>query len=355
MNDNAIFPGTPQSNIYGPLTVSQMFERTAALLREYPKLFFGIGLLILGVELVVGGVLGGSELWINRATDGNAPFVKVLFVAPLVLLGAALIYIFAQIVKGAIFFATRAKLTNLPMTVGDACKLAAEKAWRLIAISIMVALRILGFVLLLYFAFIVLGVIVGVTSGIFAHGMRHRFGFQFNHGHLAGMGIFLGLFLVLGIAYLAILFWLILRYSIAVPAALEENLFANESIRRSIQLTRDGKGRLIALFLVVFGIYIAVVAMTLPMQLMMAHAARTHLGGLPPTFHLLAALISIFGNIVSSAVIVFAGVATTLCYYDLRVRKDGFGMGTVAVALLEPPISPPPPVLDGPIEDISVS
>ena len=353
MSDPANSFGMPQSNIYGPLTVGRMFERTGALLREYPQLFLGIGLLMLGVELVVSGILGGSELWINRVTDETAPLAKAMLIVPLSLLGGALIYIFAQIVKGAVFYATQAKLTDRPMTVGEACRLAAERLGRLIGISILVALRILGFVLLLYVAFAVLAVILVLILGVFAHGMGNPSGFQFSRGHLAGMGIFLGLFIVLGIAYVAILFWLVLRYAVAIPAALEENLFAGDAIRRSIQLTRGDKGRLAALFAVVFGIYIAVVAMTMPMQLMMAHAARGHLGVLPPAFHLFAALISIFGSIVSSAMVVFAGVATTLCYYDLRVRKEGFGGAAVAVPTL--PSAPLPPVLDGPIEDLPIS
>jgi len=330
-----------------------MFERTFDLLREHPKLFAGIGLLLFGIELVLRGIVSGSELWMNRFAIG-APVLKAIFIAPLALFAGGLIYIFAQIVKGAVFYATRSNLMNNPIKIGEACNLAATKAWRLVTIAILVALRIFGFALLGYLVAIVPLIIAAMTAGIFAHGITRASALSLRGGHFASAAIFLALCLLLAIAYVIFIIWIVLRYSIAIPAALEENLHAGDSIRRSIQLTRGGKGRLLALYVAVFAFYIAVICLILPIQLTSIHIAQTHIGGLPLAFHIWTALARVIGIFAVSVIVVFAGVATTLCYYDLRVRKDGFGMETVQ-ALPPESTRPEPPAFAGPIEDLPVS
>lgn len=329
-----------------------MFERTAALLRENFKLFFGIVLVVIGVEIVVGGVLGGSGFWMSRFTAGDAPIMKALFVTPLALLGAALIYIFTQIIQGALFLATQAKLANRPMTVGEACRLAADKAGKLVGISVLVGLRILGYMLLLGFAFIVLFLVMGLVFGGFSHGLGHN-PFQFGHGASVGLAVLFGLFLLVFLAlYVCMMFWLVIRYALSIPAALAENLSITEAIRRSIRLSKGSRGRLFALFLAVAGVWIVMAAITVPMQLMATHATAIHsTTAFSAVLIFAAAAIRI---LFSWVLIAFMGVATALCYYDLRVRKEGFGT-IPPVPVLEIPPIPPPSTPDWPIEDIPVS
>lgn len=346
MNDTEIFPNSPQRNMYGPVTPGQLFERTFALLRENPTLFFGIVLVVIGVEIVVGGVLRGSGMWLGRYGGGSSPILGAIFVVPLALLGAAIIYIVTQIIQGALFLATRAKLGNAYMTVGEACRLAADKAGRLVGISILVGLRIIGYMLLLD---IVAGVLVMIALA--ASGVRHSFAqnpFQAGHGAALALGIVLGLFLLaIAVVYIALMFWVVLRYAVAIPASLEENLPITDAIRRSIVLTRGSKGRLVAVFVAVACVWIAMAVLTVPLQMMAAHAGAGHGGG----FILAAAAIRI---LFSWILIAFMGVATAVCYFDLRVRKEGFGAPT-AVPVLEIPSAATAPPPDWPIEDLPVS
>ena len=53
-----------------------------------------------------------------------------------------------------------------------------------------------------------------------------------------------------------------------------------------------------------------------------------------PGMLLLSAVIGIVSIVMSALVMVFIGIATALCYYDLRVRKEGFGV-----------VPPPPPAV----------
>jgi hypothetical protein len=352
MSDNLVLPNSP--NVYGPITPSQMFERTFALLRENAKLFFGIVLVVIGVEIVVGGVLGGNGLWMARTAIGTAPITRALFSVPLLLLGAALIYIFTQIIHGALFIATEAKLASAPITVGEACRLAADKAGRLVGISILVALRIFGYMLLFYFVLAIVGLMGALMFGGFNH-LADRVRFHSGQMQFFGVGALLGIFLLaLLVLYIAALFWLVIRYAVAIPAALAEDLRVTDAIRRSIHLSRGSKGRLLALFLVVACIWIAFVAVTLPVQLMAAHHGLMHSTatlGTPGVLNFGVAAIRIF---LSWIVIAFTGVATALCYYDLRVRKEGFG-ATVATPALDFYPTPPSSTPDWPIEDLPVS
>ncbi|MEO6830144.1 MAG: hypothetical protein ABI164_10075 [Acidobacteriaceae bacterium] len=351
MNDDAMLSGSPQRNKYGPLTPGEMFERTFALLREHAGLFFGIVLVVIGIEIAIGVVLGGSGVWMGRYGTQAAPVAKALFFIPVALLGAALIYIVTQIIQGALFLATRATLVHAPMSIGEACREAAEQTGRLVGISILVALRIIGYMLLLNIA---AGVLVLIALA--ASGMRHSFSqnpFHAGHGAVLGVEIFVAVFLLaVALLYVVVFFWLILRYAVAIPACLEENLRVTDAIRRSISLSRGSKGRLVALFLAICCAWIAMACITVPLQLMATHTGHSAL-------ILLAAAIRIG---FSWIVIAFLGVATTLCYFDLRVRKDGFGAQPVVPVLGAPsgldipPAGATPPLLtDGPIEDLPVS
>ena len=347
MNDQPILPTSLQPNVYGPITPSQMFERTSRLLRENFKLFFGIVLVLIGVEIIVGGILGGSGLWMSRSMAYGAPMARILVLLPIAFVGAILLFILIQIIQGALFIATQAKLANAPMTVGEACKLAADKAGRLIGISLLVALRVIGYLLLFYIAFAVLAAVVAVMFGGFAHVAG---AIPFRPGHMPSLGIavFVGVLILASVAlYCVALFWLVARYALSIPAALAENLSVPASIRRSIHLSSGSRGRLYALFLGIFCLYLVIAAVTLPVQLIVAHGNSMHPGGSAPAIGIVTMLFAVFRILISAVIVAWIGIATTLCYYDLRVRKEGFGIAA-APPLPEPEIATWPVTPDAP-------
>ena len=339
-------PGYVQPNAYGPVTPTQMFERTMTLLRENFKLFFGIVLVAVGVEVVVGTVLGLSEFWMRHSSNGADGMMKVLLLSPLVLLGAALVYIFAQIIQGALFYATQAKLTDASMTVGEACKLAADKVGKIIGISLLVALRILGYIVLFYIAFIFLAFMVALGFGglasISGQNLIRSVAAQ-SIGVYVLIGILGLLFLVF---YLGYLLWLVARYAASIPACLAENLPITEAIHRSVRLSARSRGRIYALFLVVGGVWIAITLITLPLQFLAVHAARSHHAITPIMVGIFSLCIAGFKILVSAFLVAFMGVAITLCYFDLRVRKERFGV------VLQPPASEPDPIILPPAPEL---
>jgi hypothetical protein len=352
MNDTAL-PPVPQNNIYGPITPSQMLERTAALLRENFKLFFGIVLVVIGVEIVIGGIMGGSALLFGRSTMAVTQIARALVIIPVSLVGAAIIYIIAQIIQGGLFIATDAKLAGAPMSVGQACSVAAEKTGRLVGIAILIALRVLGYVILFWIAAIALFAIFALAAGGFSRATGSIAGFSHSHslGFLALAIVYLLVVLVL---YVLLLFYLAARYASSIPAALAENLGVTDAIRRSIYLSRDNKGRLYILFLVVACIYIGLAAVTFPVQMMYVRGGLLHPAAPTLATEVVTMLLALFRIVVSGFVVAIVGIATALCYYDLRVRKEGFG-NSPAVPVAVPPAPVWPPASNVPAEDFPIS
>lgn len=357
MSDQPIVPNSLPTNVYGPITAGQMFERTFRLLRENFKLFFGIAAILIGVYIVAMGVFGGSEFWMFRFNSGAAPSVgQTLLQFPIFFVGGILFFILVLIIQGAFFIATQAKLSNSPMTVGEACKLAADKAGRLTGIALLILVRIIGYLLLFYIASVVLALIVALMFG----GLRHATGavpFAFGHGASLGLvAMFALLMLALLVLYLCFLFWLYARYALSVPAALAENLSVTESIRRSIHLSRGSKGRLYAMLLAIVGLYLVFDAVFIPIEMMAFHPFHVpfQLPALGAGAGIVFLLISIVSILLSAFVMAFIGVATALCYYDLRVRKEGFGVAAPPVAPAPAAeIWPVPP--EAPIGDLPIS
>jgi hypothetical protein len=330
MSDPAIVPNPSFQNVYGPITAGQMFDRAAALLRENFKLFFGIVLILIGVEVVIGGILigfsGGSVLWMGHTAAETVPLARLLFLAPVFAVAAILFFILVQIVQGALFLATRAKLVQAPMTVGEACKLAADKAGRLIGISLLIFVRVIGYVLLFCAAAIILVGAVALLIGV-AH-VSGASPFRFGHRSLLGLAVILLMSACMLVLYLLFWMWLVARYSLSIPAALAENLPVAAAIRRSITLSHGSRGRLYALLVAMIVVDLAIAAVTVPFQILMTHGGAMHAGA---ALGVGGILLSVFRLLVGAFVMAFIGIATALCYYDLRVRKEGFGVVVPAV------------------------
>jgi hypothetical protein len=325
MSEPAILHNPSLPNIYGPITAGQLFERTFTLLRENSNLFFGIVLILVGVEIVLGGITGGmfgaNAFVIGRSQVQSASLGRILFMLPIVFVGGVLLFILIQIIQGALFIATRARLTDTQMTVGDACKLAADQAGRLIGISLSIFIRVIGYVLLFVIAS---GLLIGVIAAIGAtmHVVTEN---SFSRGHLPGVGVILFLvLLVLAelIAYLFFWLWLASRYALSIPAALAEGLSVTESIRRSIHLSQRSRGRLYALFVGIVVANVAIAMVTVPFQLILGRGAIDQHG---LVFGAISILLAGFRILTSAFIVAVMGVGTALCYYDLRVRKEGFG------------------------------
>jgi hypothetical protein len=158
---------------------------------------------------------------------------------------------------------------------------------------------------------IILVVLLGVTATLFATRAKSL-------GQANATALVYGAMGLLVLFALPLCLWLTLRYSLAVPACIEEKLGALRSLKRSVFLTRDTKGRILVLLLIVMAAQGTVVsALIMPVFALMvrAHGQASH----GVTAYTLAV-----GALSSALIKPIYSIGLTLFYYDARVRKEGF-------------------------------
>jgi uncharacterized membrane protein len=140
--------------------------------------------------------------------------------------------------------------------------------------------------------------------------------------------------LLLGAMVYAVLMGL--RYSLAVPACVIEDLKERQAIRRSIELSKGSRGRIFLLALLVVAIQIGLGLIT---QIFFIVATFQHHGELPAAIRVLQQLVAFCTNTFVGPIY---ATGFTLFYYDQRVRKEGYDIEwMMRAAGLDAP-SPPP-------------
>jgi hypothetical protein len=134
-----------------------------------------------------------------------------------------------------------------------------------------------------------------------------------------------------------------LRYALALPACVVESLKARPALRRAIDLSKQARGRIFVLGLLVAVIKIGLVLLT---QFFVFVAAFKHPGQPPgPGISALSQIVGFFTNTFLGPIY---ATGITLLYYDQRVRKEGFDIEWMMQAAgLTPPVALPPPEIPG--------
>jgi hypothetical protein len=110
-----------------------------------------------------------------------------------------------------------------------------------------------------------------------------------------------------------------IRNSLAVPAAVVENIGVRASIRRSKQLAAGTKGRIFLLFIVVLALYFVVGMIELPFGIIIARN--------PLAEHLMIQTAMLLVGFVAHMLLspIFT-IGLALAYFDQRVRKEAFDL-----------------------------
>jgi Membrane domain of glycerophosphoryl diester phosphodiesterase len=119
---------------------------------------------------------------------------------------------------------------------------------------------------------------------------------------------------------LPLCFWLTLRYSLAVPACIEEGLATLRSLKRSVFLTQDTKGRILVLLLIVMAAQGTLVSAFMSPVFAFIVRARGHATPAMTGYTLAVTALS------SALIKPIYSIGLTLFYYDARVRKEGFDL-----------------------------
>ena len=302
-------------NPYGPLTPNELLQRTFSLYREQPAIVFGLILLFAMAQLVNTGAMAALKLNFHPYAGGGVDFLQLALFLCGIALSGAFIFLLASVVQAAFFYVVTAQAERQSISVGEACSLALERIGSLMGVSLQVFFRVLGWEILLGAILGSIGVIVALAAG--GAGIIHA---TTDQQRLHAAIILLPIGLAFLATFLAAIFWLATRYAIAVPACLAENLSAGAAVRRSISLSAKSHSRIYALYFFAIAIIVLSLVTRIPLLILSLHP------GNPGSGHLLFQAVAAAVNLVIGAwLLSFVGIATSFAYYDLRVRKDGFG------------------------------
>ena len=164
-------------------------------------------------------------------------------------------------------------------------------------------------------------------------------------GTIFGVGILSGLAILAGVLALIVgSFYVFCRLFVALPAALVEQRGPTDALSRSWRLTQNNTGRafvIILLYMVIAG----ATAALFDSPLAIANIIYKHNFAMLRVWTALAQIGNTIGNIVIAPILL---IATSIFYFDLRVRKEGFDLQM----MLDPNSERVTPPSAGPIPSI---
>lgn len=293
-----------------PLTLGEILDRTAQLYRTNFLLFAGIASVYAGALLVLSLLqIAVQEVLRMEHMNGKIVWATVA--------GMLLAWPVAVIAGGIAVAANNRAVSWLhlgqPATIRGAYASIRPKIGRYLWL-----MTITTFVVWVPFVVLYAGYTAFTLKYIKPTGILSQSG-----GHMDPQTamMFLGVTLIFGILVLGALVYAILmglRYSLAVPACVVEEIPARQAIRRSIALSKGARGRIFLLGLLVIAIQIGLGLIT---QTLFVVAAVKHHGELPAVIRVLQQLVAFCTNTFVGPIY---ATGFTLFYYDQRVRKEGF-------------------------------
>jgi len=137
-------------------------------------------------------------------------------------------------------------------------------------------------------------------------------------------GIVLGLAMIIAIIMGVVLY---LRFALAVPACVLENIEAGDAIRRSVTLSQGSRGRIFAVYFLMGIInYIIMLVFMIPAAMLAAATAK----GSPALATLFTGLAGFLAGTLAGPI---ATIALSLVYFDQRVRKEAFDLQLMMAAV----------------------
>lgn len=312
-----------------PLSLGELLDRTFTYYRRHFWLFVSImavpQVMIVAVNILTQSLRGplmpsaGTRTSTSLAVGMFTGFVLgtiIMFIAYFVLYALAL---------GATTFAVSEVHLGRATSAHAAYRTMRGRVLRLLDLIFTVFIRVF-----LLFALVFLLAMLGFTVFPIIGGAA---------GALVG-GLLMLLVFAGGTAFAV---WLFLRYGVAVPALLLENLKARAAIQRSIALTKNNLARvLLIVFLMTMIAWTVASICQGPFFVALIILTLKH-PGLPPLW--LTIPMNIAGGIGQALSGPLLMIGLVLLYYDIRVRKEGFDLQLMMSALDAPAPDRPTPLL----------
>ena len=315
-----------------PLSVGEILDRVFSLYRGHFWFFAGLSAASAGVNAVI-AILRLVYMHFTNLSVASVSHSAILVGASLV---HVLIYLVAySVTLAATTFAVNAFYLGRATSLGEALAVARQVWLRCLGISLWQGWSAGWVFLLLLLPLVLVPAIsksAGGTVAVAASGLI--FLVAFAAGGVYGV-----------IAYI--------RNSLALPAAVIENIRVRPAMRRSKQLVAGRKGRIFLLFLLVWVLWMVAVVIETPFILLATRAGTAQL-------FLTQGVIQGINFIVTTIVGPIAAIGLCLFYFDERVRREGFdiemllqGAGVAHPPQPDSPLPAPPepPLLVEPVDN----
>lgn len=298
-----------------PLSLAELLDRAFSLYRRHLLLFVGI-MAPPAVAMLVANVVVQAFEFVNRSGAELESVQRVALAMTgigIILLMTAVYFVSYAAALGATTAAVAALYKSEAATVGSSYGAMRGRIGRLCWLVLLIGLRIFLLTILLIVA---LGASIGV-------------------GSLVHPAVGILLFVVVALPATFVYCWLLLRYVVAVPPAVLEDMTAREAIRRSIDLTYGSRWRVAVL--TVFVIIVSYAGLMLFQWPFLVAAVLV--GPETLTGFLLNLGGVVTGTLASMVTTPLTVVAMAVLYYDLRIRKEGLDLD-ILIAGLRDRLSP---------------
>ena len=273
-----------------PLSVGEILDRTFTLFRRHFLLWVGI----MAFPQLVAMCFDLARMFLASPGGGHRSGLGSSSVAILLSILVLLVtYIAGLFAQGATFLAVSDLYLNRPVSVSDCLRRAWSEIATVFGVGLLNGLAVLA------------GVIALIIPGVY----------------------------------------ILCRLIVSVPAALVEQRGPSDALSRSWRLTRGNAGRAFVVFLLYVFIVMAA-AMMVQLPFTIVALAYRHNFALLQTWTAIARVGTTIVNIVITPILL---IATSIFYFDLRVRKEGFDLQMMldpnSERIIPPSAGPVPSIL----------
>lgn len=325
-----------------PMSLGEILDRTATIYRKNFLVLAGISAIYAGVTLLIGTL---NVLLIHFLGWGMGRNAHLMLVELLSTIAVGLMYILAAIPIAAVNRAVSWISMGQKTSIRDAYKSVLGRAFTYLALMTIL-------VVLIYLPYALWGI------GYFAIFTRNFANGQIavdDPSRMTALFILVLFALILMPALIAYMIWMLLRYALAIPACVIEELSPRAAMQRSNELSKGARGRIFVLYLLVSVIQMGLTFLfsgpflVLTFKQAMKDPTQISLG------IQIAQQFAVFA--VKTFVTPIFATGFILFYYDQRIRKEGFDIewmmqtaGLNETASSAPDAVAPPPLVAPPAE-----
>jgi hypothetical protein len=297
------------------MALGEILDRTAELYRTHFLLFAGISGIFAGI------MLGIQLLYLRSLVLLGYPNVTANWqwgTATAAVLEVLAILLLAGLSIVANNRAVAWVYLEEPATIRAAARSVLPRLRRYLWLMTMVAFRAWTPLAVMYVAFFAI-----ILSALPHDFMTNPAAMQqaANHNPASLLSFAVGMLILTPFFLLATVYgvWMSLRYSLAVPACVVEDLPAGKALKRSVALSDGSRGRIFVMGLLVYAVRM-LLAMLFGFPIILF--AVKHPGHQLPMDWLTLQQIGVF--ITNTLIGPIYATGLTLFYYDQRIRKEGF-------------------------------